>query len=273
MIQVRIIALSIFLGLAVSVPGQAQPSNASEKAQVLILGTYHFANPGRDIVKTKIADVLSPSKQSEINRVVEALGRFRPTRIAVEAETESSPVLDSLYEAYRSGLHELTRNETQQLGFRLAARFNLPRLYPVNFFNDFPFEAMMEYAQVHDTAFVSFIEEALERYAEESNRRQQQHTIGEILRLVNDPDNLAADHGVYMRFSRVGAGDTFVGADLVAKWYERNIMIFANLQRITEPGDRVLVIYGSGHAPTLRELVAYDPEMDLVDPLEYLPRE
>jgi hypothetical protein len=131
---------------------------------------------------------------------------------------------------------------------------------------------MMEYAQVHDSSFLEFVDRELARDAEEFGRQQGQYSVGEILRLRNDPDSLAADHGIYMRFSRVGAGDTYVGADLVAKWYKRNIKIFSNLQRITVPGDRVLVIYGTGHAPTLRELVTYDPEMDLVETMKYLPQ-
>jgi pheromone shutdown protein TraB len=64
-----------------------------------------------------------------------------------------------------------------------------------------------------------------------------------------------------------------VGADLLAKWYERNIYMYANLQRLAEPGERILVIVGSGHAPILRELATYDPQMLLVDVLEYLPPE
>lgn len=75
-----------------------------------------------------------------------------------------------------------------------------------------------------------------------------------------------------MPFNRVGAGDTYVGAKLVSKWYERNIKIFANLQRLAKTGDRILVIFGAGHAPTLRELIRYDPELRLVDARRYLPR-
>lgn len=70
---------------------------------------------------------------------------------------------------------------------------------------------------------------------------------------------------MYMRCARVGARDTGVGANLVAKWYERNIQIFANLQGIVDPGDRVLVIIGSVRATILRHLIiASDPEMSLV---------
>jgi predicted proteasome-type protease len=88
---------------------------------------------------------------------------------------------------------------------------------------------------------------------------------------MNDPAQIASDHGVYAHFARVGAGDTYVGADLVAAWYKRNIRIFANLQQIAEPGDRILVIFGGGHAAILRELVEHAPGMVLVEANDYLP--
>jgi hypothetical protein len=116
------------------------------------------------------------------------------------------------------------------------------------------------------------MKEELARITAEANRQQKENTIGEILRLINEPAELARNHGTYARFARVGAGDSYVGADLLSKWYERNIHIFANVQRVAEPGDRILVIIGSGHAPILRELISYDPQMELVDVLEYLRR-
>jgi Family of unknown function (DUF5694) len=42
------------------------------------------------------------------------------------------------------------------------------------------------------------------------------------------------------------------GADLNAAWYHRNAKIFAKLTQIARPGDRVLVVFGSGHAFWLR---------------------
>lgn len=252
---------------------ESHASAGAEPARVMILGTYHFANPGLDVVKTEVADVYSPEKQAEIAAIVESLRRFEPTRIAVEHKPDLAEHLDTLYQAYRAGEHELDRDETEQIGFRLAAAFGHPRVYPIDHRGEFPFGAMMEYAQEHDPAFVEFVQEELERITGEMNRQQREYSIGKILRLSNDPDKLAQDHGMYMRFARVGAGDTYVGAELISKWYERNIRIFSNLQRITRPGDRVIVIIGSGHAPILRELVGYDPGMVLVEAVDYLPAE
>lgn len=244
---------------------------AAAPAEVLILGTYHFANPGLDVVKNEVADVLTADRQAEIAAVVEALARFRPTRVAVEGEPEDAAVLDERYRAYLAGERELSRNEIEQLGFRLAARFEHPRVWPIDHSGRFPYQELMTYAEEHDPGFVAWFQEEIVRITEEMNRQQREETIGDILRLLNHPDQLARGHGLYMRQSEVGAGDTFVGARLVSDWYERNIHIFANLQRLAEPGDRILLIIGAGHAPILRELVAADPRLELVDPLEYLP--
>ena len=247
------------------------PDSAAPPAQVLVLGTYHFANPGLDVVQTEVADVLSAGKQAEIQAVVDAIARFGPTRITVEHLPAAAPRLDSLYAAYRAGRHELSRDETEQLGFRLAARLGHARLHPIDHRGEFPFGAVMQYAQEHEPAFAEFVQTELARITAEANRQQREHTVGEILSMANEPTKLAADHGTYMRFGGVGAGDTNVGADLLAKWYERNIHIFANLQRVAAPGERVLVLIGSGHAPILRELISYHPRMELVEAVEYLP--
>jgi hypothetical protein len=99
---------------------------------------------------------------------------------------------------------------------------------------------------------------------------QREETIGANLRFMNDPATIARGHQPYVEMATVGAGDTYIGASVVAEWYERNLDIFANLARIAEPGDRVLLIIGMGHAPILRDLIRAHPGMQLVEPLDYL---
>lgn len=250
---------------------EGQQVHADNVAQVLILGTYHFANPGLDVVKTEVADVLSPQKQTEVKEVVESLALFRPTKIAVEVRPPAIPSLDSLYEAYRTGKHSLGRNEVQQLGFRLADRFEHPRLYGIDHEGEFPFDAVMAYAQEHDPSFVEWVQNELTVMTAESNRQQRENTIAEMLRFRNDPADIAEGHGLYMIMGGVGAGETYVGADLLTRWYERNIRIFADLRALAAPGERILVIFGSGHAAILRELVSSDPGLELVEANDYLP--
>lgn len=130
---------------------------------------------------------------------------------------------------------------------------------------------VMQYASEHDPAMAGHIMSTIAQITEESNRQHREWTVGEILRHMNQPEELAWGHGVYLSMNGVGAGDTQVGADLLARWYERNIRMFAHLQGVAEPGDRIILIVGQSHAPILRELVLGHPGFELVDPLAYLP--
>ena len=50
--------------------------------------------------------------------------------------------------------------------------------------------------------------------------------------------------------------------------------IFAHLIRITDsPGDRILVIYGAGHAKLLNQFAKESGYYDVESPLKYLKKE
>jgi hypothetical protein len=88
----------------------------------MILETYHMANPRLDVVNTAADDVLSERRQREIAEVIERLVAYAPTKLALETTPGHAVELNALHAAYRRGEHALTRDERQQLGFRLAAR-------------------------------------------------------------------------------------------------------------------------------------------------------
>jgi len=175
-----------------------------------------------------------------------------------------------MYNAYITGEHSLSRNERQQLGFKLAGKMNHDRVYSIDHDGEFPFNAVLDFAKEHQPEFVEQFEK-LSKYVE--NRNQElvnSNTIPEILRKKNSPEYLEVQRHFYAEAASVGNDTTFVGADLVSKWHERNIKIFSNLSQIAEPGDRVIVIFGSGHAPLLRYFIESDLQMKLVEPNDYL---
>src|SRR5665647_2316095 len=80
------LGLAAFAFLAFVSSGSAIAQTAPpQRAEVLILGTYHMANPGRDVFNMKADDVLSPKRQAEIGELLEVLKRFKPTKIAIES--------------------------------------------------------------------------------------------------------------------------------------------------------------------------------------------
>ena len=69
------------------------------------------------------------------------------------------------------------------------------------------------------------------------------------------------------------AGDNHAGADLVANWYHRNLIIFQNLIQVTNfeaAEERILIIYGQGHVKYLRDLLQESPYYEYVEVNDYL---
>lgn len=74
---------------------------------------------------------------------------------------------------------------------------------------------------------------------------------------ATDVDRMVESHQVYMNLAQVGEGETYVGAEVVLRWYERNMRMFVNLARLaTRPDDRVLVVVGAGHLTLLSHFIS-----------------
>jgi Family of unknown function (DUF5694) len=96
--------------------------------------------------------------------------------------------------------------------------------------------------------------------------------VAAALRNLNDPARLAGDNAFYRATLRIGAGKDQPGANLLTAWYHRNFLICANLVQLAAPGDRIVVIYGSGHAFLLRQCVRETPGLKLIEPNAWLPK-
>lgn len=240
-----------------SVAAQTDPA---PRAEVLVLGAYHMANPGRDIFNTQADDVLAPKRQAEIAQLLEVLRRFQPTRIAVEASF-SSDVTATRYQAYVTGTHQLSRNETEQIGFRLAKQLGHETVFAVDMDGEFPFPRLRDYAKAHDRMpeFDALMEETGARVRSQSAYLAS-HTVLETLLLMNADDHVAVDVGFYYRLAHFGEPWNWAGADLISDWFRRNMRIYSNVVRLIEsPNERILVVFGAGHLGWLRHAFASDP--------------
>jgi len=86
-------------------------------------------------------------------------------------------------------------------------------------------------------------------------------SVSAYLAYLNEPAREAMSHRWdVMRNLEPGDGVAlYETTDLAANWYKRNLRIFTNLLEITEPGDRVLLIIGSGHGKILKGFAADHP--------------
>jgi hypothetical protein len=237
---------------------------------VTILGVYHFANPGLDYVKNDVANVMSEPKQKEILQIVEMLSKFKPIKIAIELKAEESEKINPQYADYLAGKFQLTANEVYQLGFRLAKNHNHKQVYLIDYPGGMNINLVIAYAQKNDSEYTKRFQSDIGKFTGFMNQIQKNKSILEILRIMNKQDTLHIAQSVYTDMATVGAGDNYIGADVVNDWYKRNLKIYANLNKIAEPNDRILFIIGQGHKPILQQLVKESGRMKLVEVLDFL---
>lgn len=267
--------LTLLIAAGMFAAAQAGPAPAplatdAAPIEVMVLGTYHFTGGGQDLHNADVDDHLAPERQREIEAVTEALARFEPDKIMVELTPEHEAGFNETYRAYRAGEHTLTVNERQQLGMRLAARLGHERLYAVDYQNGMDFEAMLAAAQANEQARLLAEFEIFNARVPEMMRRFETGPVSERLRAANAPET-AQLHAVYLTLAQMGSVEDPVGAHQMGKWWERNLVIFSRIAAHSEPGERILVIYGSGHTYLLEQFFGEAPGFDLVDPLSVLP--
>lgn len=265
----RSLILLIALFATADATAQAVESKPAP-AKVMIVGTFHLDNPGRDVFNVQVDDVLTEKRQAELAGIARALARFEPTEVMVEWP---KALADERYASFRADKLPPSRNEVVQLGFRLAAMRELEHVQGIDVAGEFPFDPVKAYAGSHgmqprlDAALAGAGKEV-----QELSRRVREGSLGSVLRYMNSPSRALGNHGFYMDMLRYGDGDTQPGARLVGAWYARNLAICARLLQSLSAGGRAVVFFGEGHAYLLRQCVVEAPEVELVEANEYLPK-
>lgn len=228
---------------------------------ILLLGSGHWSNPGRDYHSPEYDDMLAPHRQHEIEEVLAQLARFAPTKVALEVMPSHAETLNREYRAYRAGAFPLTAGEYHQLGFRLAAALDHDQLYAIDWHDlqrAIGWDTAVTFAAEHDQhdLITPFTVQRGPEDATAERERIRQTSVRDLLLETNDPAELADNHRVYIDMAQVGKDGDYIGADVILRWYERNLKIFVNLTRlIISPDERVLVIIGAGHLPLLTHFV------------------
>ncbi len=244
----------------------------SEKAKVLVVGTFHFDYPGLDAHKTsdddKI-DVLKDPKKTEVTELVNYIKTFKPNKIAIEAFPNWNA--HEKLKAYKTGAYRDERDERFQLGMRIANEIGLDTLYAIDadnmaedlekidssytnaLFKDFDFQ--------NDDPYLQFVKD----WIGQEDKLIPKVNLLDYFKHINSRESHQYGYGAYL----VGDFklDNRRGADILASWwYNRNLRIFRKLQQITEsPDDRILIIFGNGHAAILRQLLEASPEYEFVE--------
>lgn len=249
----------------------------TNRPKVMVLGVFHFAYYNLDAHVTESddqVDVLSPKRQKEMEELVAYIQQFKPNKIAVESGSNTGYLMHR-YDEWVSGTRTMSRDETEQIGFRLMQLNNLDTIYGVNAgtleYDLYFLPDSMVLRPILDSIYRDWdfnsddsISLRYDKYYNYMDSVASEITLLEYLQLMNDPLILDRGFGSYL------SGDfelgSYDGADALAMhWYSRNLRIMRNIQNITtSQDDRILVIIGAGHAQILTHLFACSPGYQLV---------
>jgi hypothetical protein len=228
-------------------------------ARVMLIGMFHFANPGRDMVKSRVIDVMVAENQRWLDGFAGRLAAFHPTDVLVECSPTKQGEYDARFRDYVAGRFELPSNENYQVGFRVAKAAGLQG---VTCFDEdaigWDSGPMFEFIEAHEPATRQMLDRMYQSLSAQADQEQSTLTLPQLLGLANDPGRDSFNKGLYLRTNDVDAGHGFSGADASASWWHRNFRMYANIQKVAAPGHRVIAVAGQGHTAILKDLLADD---------------
>jgi len=243
-----------------------------EQAKVLVVGTFHFDYPGLDAHKTSDEDkidVLKEPKKSEVTELVNYIKKFNPNKIAIEA-FENWNATEKLNQ-YKNGDHRDKRDERFQLAMRIAKELELDTLYAIDA------STMAEDLEKMDSSYTNALFKDFDFQSDDVYHQYVKDWLGnedkiipkvnllEYFKHINSKASHQYGYGAYL----VGDFklDNERGPDILSVWwYNRNLRIFRKLQLITEnSNDRILLVFGNGHAAVLRQFLEASPEYEFVE--------
>jgi len=250
----------------------------TKPVDLLLIGTFHFHNPGGDIAKVKSFDILSSAAQAELETMTGKLARLKPTKFFVEWPQNEQAELDEVYRQYLGGPEKyeafvkatykpkqydfFLKNEIVQLAFRTGKKAGLTKIYALDYNKtEFPFDSVQKaMKEAHQDALRQSVDAAIKNEENSFNQKVATYSLTQLLLDQNDPASLRSNKSIYLNIlNRAGTVTNFAGAYLVSEWYRRNLYMYSIVQKSVTPDDsNVLVLVGAGHAAIMQEFVTYD---------------
>jgi len=257
----KIILLLAFLTFNLS-------SAQAKKKQILLVGTFHYANPGLDVAQLNNFNIMSEKSQKELELMSDKIKKFGPDKIFVEWEFSKQADLDKFYNKNTDSLFKASKNEITQLALRTAKKLNHKKLYGMNLYTSFPYDSlMMSMEKANQKDLLERNKATTQSFEKIHNEKIAKSSLQEMMLYYNKKQTENENLQWYLEIAnRAGNPDDFTGPSLVSNWYKRNLYMYSLIQKLTETKDtKIMILVGAGHAALIREFITHDPTFELVE--------
>lgn len=243
-----------------------------KKIPVLNFGTFHMGETA-DATKTEF-DEHDKKNQKEVHKIAAMLAAFKPTVIIVETPPSYNEKLQSLYQQYIDNpeMGFKRPDEVELLAYELGRLSNTKRIYGIDHKMSYNYNVGAEIKNELDAAWHDKYYKNPLKFYPEVNYDENELNLLEKLKQTN--------HDRFLDFlitvnadmlTHAGTKDNFEGADEAAKYYQRNLRMYSNLNRLElNEDDRVFILMGASHAAFFRDFISRSPKYTMVNTFDYL---
>lgn len=268
------IAIATFIG-AGSLMAQTNyqfQTKFDDAIPVLNVGTFHMGyTPDANSVEF---DEHNAENVKQIHEIAKKIAAFKPTIILVEQEPYTNKRLADAYKAYLNNpkMKFDNPNEIQLLAYEVGRLSNAKQIYGIDYQQDYYYALHYALKNQQDTITYKKYGEMVDRNEKRNNINEDKMTVSELLWLNNQPAyldfliNVNAD-----LLTTVSVNGYSLGTEQATKYYNRNLMMFANLNNIPiTKDDRIFILMGASHTAFFTDFLRRSPKFKQVNTLDYL---
>ncbi|MEG9327024.1 DUF5694 domain-containing protein [Salinimicrobium catena] len=245
--------------------GFGQEKNA-DKIKILNFATFHLSGSS-DAISSSV-NVKNPEVKNEIEKIVNKLVEFKPTIICVEVPVASSEGINRIYQEFKIDQSNTTNwtEEINSIAFEVGRISGVENIYGIDSKLMFNYPKLMSLAEQSES-----VKKYINEYVKYLERINEEEILPKF-RMYNTEEFKSETLDFYNTLSVMHTPGNYEGAEIIADFYKRNLMIYSNFNDVPKTKeDRVLVILGGTHSAYLDFFMRDHPIYDLVDPMGYLP--
>jgi hypothetical protein len=245
---------------------------SSDKIQVLNFGTFHFGYTND--ATTVEFDEHNEENKRQAHEIAKKLAEFKPTIILVEREPRHNEEIVNLYSKYLKNPETKFDNPTEieLLAFEIGRLSGTKKIYGIDHQMAYNFNIGDYIDNSVDKLWYDLYFQNPDKFYPEVNLNLEDLTLFEGLMIINNKiylDWMIAENADML--THAGTDRNFEGADEAAKYYQRNLRMYTEMNRLDiKPTDRVFILLGASHTAFFRDFISRSPKYEMVNTFDYL---
>lgn len=243
-----------------------------DKIKILNFGTFHMGFTS-DAHSTEFDENNKKNKDS-VHQIAKMLSSFKPTVIIVENTPSYNKKLQKNYLTYLNNPDTIFKNqgEVELLAFEIGRLSETKRIYGIDHKLGYNYNIGNEVINTNDSITYNEYDRDPFKSNPELDIDFETLSLLDKLKLTNNQKYL--DFLIEINadiLTHVGTDENFEGADEAAKYYQRNLRMYSNLNRVVlKKTDRVFILMGASHTAFFRDFISRSPKYEMVNTFDYL---